>query len=127
MKNDVFVDMFVSIDSAIEEMVNENSDYLLELFGYDRVGPLLLSTSVREYKISTTLMPVVNSIKNIGNQNWEPIFHGYRNFLLIASNSSLIYYWKMFKSIILLLILFHLSLVLKHCIYKVISIGFSVT
>ena len=57
---------FVSIEKAFELMDDTNGNYEIELFEYNKVGPLVFSQSVRKHHLPSISFPVVNSIKFIG-------------------------------------------------------------
>lgn len=54
--------LYVSLEKAFLDMIDNDGNYTVELFNYDRTGPILWSTSVRTYSIPSGDMPLVQSI-----------------------------------------------------------------
>ncbi len=65
--NDNNLGWYVSIDSAFEDMTDSNGEYELRLVEYESVGPLLISSSVRQYILPSGEWPSVQCITIEGN------------------------------------------------------------
>jgi len=88
-ENDLFIDYFVSIDHALDRMDNQDSDYVLSFHSYESYGPILWSSSVREYSIKNTIMPTVKSITFLGDH--INLGNGYFTASFIYLNDHLIF------------------------------------
>ena len=61
-ENEVSQGMFVSIEDAFMEMTDPSADYIIELYNYQLVGPILWSSCVRTYYVPSGELPDVDSI-----------------------------------------------------------------
>lgn len=62
LKNGKLVGTYVSVDEAFEYMVDQNSDYTVQLYSYKLHGPLMISSPDIVHNINSSKTPAVNSI-----------------------------------------------------------------
>lgn len=61
-ENNTYVGLYENLDETFKHMNNEAADYELYLYDYGRVGPMMISSNVRDYDIHTANLPQVNSM-----------------------------------------------------------------